>query len=139
MFRTILVYVSGRIHTWVALDWVLSKFIEDGDHVIIIASINPCLLSGTNKDRSRRATSRTRMSLSPAKIGSQSSVIRGNTLSPQRSRTDEPQSTRQDSIDPFIRLKEKSRPENIVKIAHNLMDYVMKVINPKLLPELPLN
>ena len=133
MFRTILVYVSGRIHTWVALDWILSKFIEDGDHVIIIASINPCLLSGTNKDRSRRATSRTRMSLSPAKIGSQSSVIRGNTLSPQRSRTDEPQSTRQDSIDPFIRLKEKSRPENIVKIAHNLMDYVMKVINPKII------
>ena len=67
MFRTILVYVSGRIHTWVALDWILSKFIEDGDHVIIIASINPCLLSGSNKDRSRRATSRTRMSLSPPK------------------------------------------------------------------------
>ena len=65
---------------------------------LLLLPINPCLLSGSNKDRSRRATSRTRMSLSPAKIGSQSSVIRGNTLSPQRSRTDEPQSTRQDSM-----------------------------------------
>ena len=56
MFRTILVYVSGRIHTWGSIRLILSKFIEDGDHVIIIASINPCLLSGSNKDRSRRAT-----------------------------------------------------------------------------------
>ena len=65
------------------------------------------------------ATSRTRMSLSPAKIGSQSSVIRGNTLSPQRSRTDEPQSTRQDSIDPFIRLKEKSTRKHCQNSSFN--------------------
>ena len=136
MFRTILVYISGRIHTWVALDWILSKFIEDGDHIIIIASIDPCLLNTKDyKDRSRRSTSRTRMSLSPAKIGSQSSLIRGNTLSPQRSRTDESQPFQptSDIYDPFIRLKEKSRPENIVKIANNLMDYIMKIINPKII------
>lgn len=38
--RTILVYISGRKHTWVALDWILNKFIEQGDTVVIVAAIN---------------------------------------------------------------------------------------------------
>ncbi|ODV81445.1 uncharacterized protein CANTADRAFT_24388 [Suhomyces tanzawaensis NRRL Y-17324] len=37
--RTILVYVSARKHTWVALDWVLSTFIEHGDTVIVVSAI----------------------------------------------------------------------------------------------------
>lgn len=37
--RVILVYISGRQHTWVALDWILSKYIEHGDSVVIVASI----------------------------------------------------------------------------------------------------
>ncbi|KAL6451720.1 hypothetical protein SBY92_003027 [Candida maltosa Xu316] len=44
MFRDIIVYISGRIHTWVALDWILSKFIENGDHVIIVAAVSPKLV-----------------------------------------------------------------------------------------------
>lgn len=39
--RLILVYISGRKHTWVALDWILSKFLEHGDSVVIVASIPP--------------------------------------------------------------------------------------------------
>lgn len=38
--RVILVYISGRKHTWVALDWILNKFIENGDSVIVVAAIN---------------------------------------------------------------------------------------------------
>ncbi|KAL7662689.1 UspA domain-containing protein [[Candida] zeylanoides] len=37
--RVILVYVSGRKHTWVALDWVLNQFVEDGDSVIVVSAI----------------------------------------------------------------------------------------------------
>lgn len=48
--RTILVYISGRKHTWVALDWILNKFIEHGDTVIIVAAINHEL--GTTRRRS---------------------------------------------------------------------------------------
>lgn len=42
--RVILVYISGRRHTWVCLDWVLSKFIENGDSVIIVSSVHESLL-----------------------------------------------------------------------------------------------
>lgn len=38
--RVILVYISGRKHTWVSLDWALRSFIEDGDTVVIVAAIN---------------------------------------------------------------------------------------------------
>ncbi|PIS53118.1 hypothetical protein CJI97_002779 [Candidozyma auris] len=38
--RVILIYISGRQHTWVALDWILRNFIEHGDTVIIASAIN---------------------------------------------------------------------------------------------------
>lgn len=37
--RVILIYISGRQHTWVALDWVLRKFVENGDFVVIASSL----------------------------------------------------------------------------------------------------
>ena len=44
--RTILVYISGRKHTWVALDWILRNFIEHGDTVIVVSAVNsPDLLN----------------------------------------------------------------------------------------------
>lgn len=41
--RVILVYISGRQHTWVALDWILRSFIEHGDTVIVVTAINHAL------------------------------------------------------------------------------------------------
>lgn len=38
--RTVLVYISGRKHTWVALDWILHNFIEHGDTVVVVSAIN---------------------------------------------------------------------------------------------------
>lgn len=37
--RVILVYISGRMHTWTALDWVLNSFISDGDTVVVTLAI----------------------------------------------------------------------------------------------------
>lgn len=37
--RVILVYISGRQHTWVALDWVLRGFVEHGDSVIVVSAV----------------------------------------------------------------------------------------------------
>lgn len=36
--RTIVCYISGRRHTWVALDWAVRKLVET-DHLVIIANI----------------------------------------------------------------------------------------------------
>lgn len=37
--RVILVYVSGRMHTWVSIDWVLRSFIQHGDTVVFVSSL----------------------------------------------------------------------------------------------------
>lgn len=40
--RVILCYVSGRKHTWVGIDWACNQLLEDGDTIVIFASIkNP--------------------------------------------------------------------------------------------------
>lgn len=41
--RVIVVYISGRQHTWVALDWILRSFIEHGDTVVVATAINHTL------------------------------------------------------------------------------------------------
>ncbi|ODV60387.1 uncharacterized protein ASCRUDRAFT_70906 [Ascoidea rubescens DSM 1968] len=43
--RVLIVYISGRRHTWVALDWVLNKLLEDGDTLIILSTIPEQLLN----------------------------------------------------------------------------------------------
>jgi hypothetical protein len=56
--RVILVYISGRKHTWVALDWVLHHFIEHGDTVIIVSAIHSRQLSKTGNRRRSSANTR---------------------------------------------------------------------------------
>ena len=120
MFRTILVYISARIHTWVALDWILSKFIVNGDHVIIVAAVDPRLVEyASNSKRGRNSV------VSPSV-----SPVRGRSkgpLSPKRYPTEDT---------PFGRLVERSKPPNIVKIADDLMKYAMEVINPDIIAKL---
>lgn len=49
--RVILIYISGRKHTWVAMDWVLRSFIEHGDTVIIVSAINHSFGASTRRRR----------------------------------------------------------------------------------------
>lgn len=37
--RVILIYISGRIHTWVSIDWIFRCFVEHGDTVVIVSSL----------------------------------------------------------------------------------------------------
>lgn len=39
--REIMCYISGRKHTWTAIDWCCNQFLEDGDSLVIVASIRP--------------------------------------------------------------------------------------------------
>ncbi|KAI5956578.1 hypothetical protein KGF54_001053 [Candida jiufengensis] len=54
--RVILVYISARIHTWVALDWILGKFIENGDKIIICATVDPAIFEDRKKNRRRKSS-----------------------------------------------------------------------------------
>ncbi|AAS52452.2 AEL233Cp [Eremothecium gossypii ATCC 10895] len=42
--RIVLCHVSGRKHTWAAVDWVLQNFIADSDHLVVVANL-PRLMS----------------------------------------------------------------------------------------------
>lgn len=37
--RTILVYISGRRHTWVGLDYVVDMVLRGGDHLVVVSSV----------------------------------------------------------------------------------------------------
>lgn len=37
--RTILCHISGRRHTWVALDWAVRVLAQDTDHIVVVANI----------------------------------------------------------------------------------------------------
>ena len=40
--RVIMCYISGRRHTWVSIDWAANQLLEDGDTLVVVASIkNP--------------------------------------------------------------------------------------------------
>lgn len=47
--RVILVYVSGRIHTWVSIDWILRTFVQHGDTVVICSSLPHSLAAPSTK------------------------------------------------------------------------------------------
>lgn len=48
--RTILCHINGRKHTWVAMDWLITKYANETDHIIIITNL-PRLLDKTNNCR----------------------------------------------------------------------------------------
>lgn len=96
--RVILVYVSGRKHTWVALDWVLRLFLEDGDRIVVVSAINlPQMLRPSQK--------------------------RGGPQSPQRVVAKTAR----------MRLRQRNRPEFIKYVARDIMEYIMRVINPNVI------
>lgn len=37
--RTILCHISGRRHTWVALDWAVRELAQNSDHIVVVANI----------------------------------------------------------------------------------------------------
>lgn len=37
--RTLLVYITGRRHTWVGLDYALDKLLRNGDHLVVISRV----------------------------------------------------------------------------------------------------
>jgi hypothetical protein len=37
--RELALYVSGRRHTWSALDWTIKNFLRDGDHLVVLSQV----------------------------------------------------------------------------------------------------
>lgn len=69
--RTLLCHISGRAHTWVALDWTIRELAEDTDHIVVVANLPR--LAGTDSDTGRtrslgRSRSRSRIRDDPYKL-----------------------------------------------------------------------
>ncbi|SGZ54855.1 CIC11C00000002519 [Sungouiella intermedia] len=64
--RVILVYISGRQHTWVAMDWILRSFIEHGDTVIIVSAVKQP--PGPKNKMNKFLMSPTHVNRDPAKL-----------------------------------------------------------------------
>ncbi|CCD25413.1 uncharacterized protein NDAI_0F00940 [Naumovozyma dairenensis CBS 421] len=47
--RTILCHISGRRHTWVAIDWLFTTLSQDLDHIVIIANLPKMITTMTKK------------------------------------------------------------------------------------------
>lgn len=117
--RVILVYISGRKHTWVALDWVLRYFIEDGDTIIVVSAIDSKRLAKPNTGHSYQGT-----------LGSGTIVPRNTPLSPNRVNFN-PKTAK-------MRLRQRNSPEYMTTLSQNIMNYAMEVINPKIIAKVTL-
>lgn len=63
--RTIIIYITGRRHTWVGLDYTISKLIRNGDHIVILSRVplsykNDVIKNGTSTLAKRPINHRTR-------------------------------------------------------------------------------
>lgn len=57
--RVVLCHISGRRHTWVALDWAVRRLSNDTDHIIVLANI-PKIRNGRSSSSNSMSRSRSR-------------------------------------------------------------------------------
>lgn len=95
--RVILVYINGRKHTWVALDWVLKCFVENGDTLVIFCTIDHKLLTSLKNTYFA--------------FGQNSFIFNGDD----------------------IKRKELKQNSIFSSIAQEIMDYIMKIIDPNII------
>ncbi|AET40328.1 uncharacterized protein Ecym_5591 [Eremothecium cymbalariae DBVPG len=117
--RIILCHISGRMHTWVALDWALKSFITDSDHVVVVANL-PKMASRFG--RSSRSTSRSRS--------------RSRSRSVRRSSSTNPNSSfGSHNVETMVKYKNEEWCEgytvgDIEQVLANLIQYITFIIPP---------
>lgn len=142
--RTIIVYISGRRHTWVALDWTLRHFAEDGDTIIVVTATNLQRLMRERFDErsptghfspvspTRGISSMVTGTQSPSSFsmvtGTQSS---GNVNTQQNSTSNNNPSM--SAMTPKMKLRQRNSPEYISTLANNIMAYILEVLNPNII------
>ncbi|ODQ77058.1 hypothetical protein BABINDRAFT_10430 [Babjeviella inositovora NRRL Y-12698] len=115
--RKIMVYISGRKHTWVALDWVLRKLLANGDNLIIVAAINQEPL----KWRGRRH--------SAGHIFNMAKKKRRSSFFEEPDYLDH--ELDEEELAQLELAESKNSPENISKISQNILDYVYEILPPE--------
>lgn len=99
--REVMCYISGRKHTWTAIDWCCNRLLEHGDSLVIVASIR-----SNGRSLARFATNKSDDSLAGAN-GGIDTLVGGVTEN-----------------------KIRNSPEWSQACAENIMKYCLAVINP---------
>lgn len=128
--RVILVYISGRRHTWVALDWVLKKLLVNGDHLVVVCSLFPEALDKIgNKDFSTTSVdSRTnRFSTNRVSSRSRSRLALRGSPSPMTREDDRGDSRFYDGYGSYLDIRKKARSIMRYILAVSDSDLVVKI------------
>lgn len=113
--RTMLCHISGRQHTWVALDWILTEFSSNLDHIIVVANL-PRLNVNNTKSYTSRSPSGSR-SRSRSK-----SACRTRSISPNSKQIEQMSKHMDDNWCSGYKVHE------IQRILDNLLDYMVFII-----------
>ncbi|SCW02734.1 LAFE_0F13102g1_1 [Lachancea fermentati] len=122
--RTIVCHISGRRHTWTALDWVLKRFSKDIDHLVVLTNIPRMSARRRSKSRSRsRSVASRSRSLGPFSREDLSSEQLQRTLSagPGTSSNEEKHRC-------FIEWTSGYEIADIKKVLKNIVQYVTTVL-----------
>ncbi|AMD22524.1 HHL246Cp [Eremothecium sinecaudum] len=114
--RTILCHVSGRRHTWVALDWALMQLMVETDHIVVVANLPRASMRGAfrlhpSSRSSSRSRSRSRSVRRPGSTNVNSSLGLGTMVK-----------------DKDEEWSEGYTVGNVEHVLQNLLDYITFVV-----------
>ncbi|CEP63733.1 Jip4p LALA0_S09e01288g [Lachancea lanzarotensis] len=121
--RTIVCHISGRKYTWTALDWLLKRFSQDVDHLVIIANI-PKMSNSRSRSRSRsRSAARRSRSAAPSRpvSGNFETMHRAFSAGP----TDEQNRYQHDE---WLEWASGYDADHIKQVLKNILDYVVCIL-----------
>lgn len=97
--RVLLVHISGRKNTWVAMDYVLQKIANNGDHIVIVANL-PALTPYQKKrlETKLKARMRARINRRRRKMLEKKSAQKSKPASPATSSNINPAPKKQESL-----------------------------------------
>lgn len=123
--RTLLCHISGRSHTWVALDWTVRQLAQDTDHIVVIANLPR--LAGTSSSLHSRS-----MSLGRSQSRSRSR-LRSELCQGTRSLSAGPRNGDNEAVhDHFIEWASGYTKQSVEDKVNDIFKYIEVILPPEL-------
>lgn len=122
--RRVLVYISGRKHTWVALDWAVRRLLANGDTLVVVGAITHTPRRYQPKSSFHSRYLRARL---PGVLPSRAFLPHPDALSAISD---------SDSDDLLVReleeAEKRNQPQHVMGVANDIMEYVFAILGPEL-------
>ncbi|SCU94213.1 LADA_0G07250g1_1 [Lachancea dasiensis] len=121
--RTIVCHISGRKYTWVGLDWLVKRFAQDVDHLVIIANI-PKMSNHQSRSRSRSRSAAPR-----SKSAARSRRLSGTSETLHRTLSAEAGTDRnQNKHEQWLEWASGYDADHIKQVLKNILNYVVCIL-----------